>query len=600
MCLIPKMAEKNAFGIAQDLPKPHDPAAKREIQANVDISLEQNTQKSWNFKEISAYGRELIAKCGVYETIRKECRDDFFWFIESVLNYVAEPNAQGIRQFDYAKARHFRWMKYLIEGRYPPTGDELSEIERFGSKSAINFSLATKNSKHNKKLILLPRIHGKTTVGNFAYNMWRLFKNPDLRILILSETRQNAVDMLSVIKDLYLKIDDSKNNDKFMAYYIMGQWRGDLWNEDAIKVKPRRVSLMAPTISTAGMESEIVSQHYDIIMCDDTVGAENTTTPDQIDKHKRKLASLTEVGDYDKSVWTQYIFLGTRWHYSDYYSVILDELTEIYDVLKLACWDDKTHEPLFPEKYTTEMLDEIRKEKLASPNPEEWANQWLNEPTDVETALFKRDQFQWYDNIDEILKGSFVGIFIDTSWSMNKWSDYIAMVPVAIGNFDYRYVLPYEYFKEDNPFYVANRLISLATPYYNKKILRVIACEEGAVYNALEPIMAKRCPWLRQKMIPLSIKNRSKDPRIMTLASLTTNKQLFLRRNMHDLIEQLVRFPRYSRRDLADALAYHLDIYPVQERVPSHPQASYPSTTEAFMRRQKVDDKKIENRRQYG
>ena len=107
--------------------------------------------------------------------------------------------------------------------------------------------------------------------------------------------------------------------------------------------------------------------------------------------------SVAEVGDYDRSRVTDYIFLGTRWHYSDYYSVILDELTDIYDILKLACWDDETHEPLFGEKYTREMLEGIRIEKLTSPHPEEWSNQWLNEPQDSATATFKREYFQWRD-----------------------------------------------------------------------------------------------------------------------------------------------------------------------------------------------------------
>jgi hypothetical protein len=292
---------------------------------------------------------------------------------------------------------------------------------------------------------------------------------------------------------------------------------------------------------------------------------------------------------------TDYIFLGTRWHYSDYYSVILDELTDIYDILKVACWDDDTHEPLFPEKYTAEMLEGIRIEKLTSPHPEEWSNQWLNEPQDSKTALFRRDEFSWYENVDKVLEGAFVGVFVDTSWTENKWSDYIAMVPVAIGNFNTRYVLPYDYFKEDNPFVVAQRLIKLCAPYYNEKRLRVVGVEDGPTYRALYPIIADRAPWM--PLTPLKINNREKDSRIMALASLTTYKKLYLQKGMHDLIEQLIRFPRYTRRDLADALAYHLDVYPISTQGPAKPPPEYGDTQSRFRQQIKLDDERASARR---
>jgi hypothetical protein len=169
------------------------------------------------------------------------------------------------------------------------------------------------------------------------------------------------------------------------------------------------------------------------------------------------------------------------------------------------------------------------------------------------------------------------------------------MVPVAIGNFNCRYVLPYDYFKEDNPFTVATRLIKLCAPYYNEKRLRVVAVEDGPTYRALYPIIADRAPWM--PLTPMKIKNREKDSRIMAIASLTKYKKLFMRRDMHDLIEQLIRFPRYSRRDLADALAYSLDIYPVTSMPKTNPERPHGTTAERFRRRVKVDDEIAKSRR---
>ena len=577
-----------------DLPKQGDPAAKRELQQITDISLKNDTFKSLNLDDIKQMGRSILSEVGIYDVIRQECHDDFFYFIDTVLNKICGLDEKtGVRKFEYSRARHFRWMKYLIDGVYPPQA-VFNDMYRFrSSKDAPHpFHVCTKNSWHNKKLMLLPRNHGKSRVGNIAYNMWRLYNNPNMRILILSETRQNAVDMLFMIKDLYVKIRDAKNGENFIAYHVMGDWVGDQWNEDAIRVKTRTVSETVPTIATAGMESEITSKHFDLICCDDVVGEQNVTTPEQIEKHKGKISRLTEVGDYDRSSVTDYIFFGTRWHYSDYYSVILDELTDIYDILKLACWDEGTHEPLFGEKYTKEMLETIRMEKLTSPHPEEWSNQWLNEPQDVENAIFKRSDLQFYE---EAPKGLFVGVFVDASWSENRWSDYIAIVPVGIGNYNSRYVFPYWYGKEDNPFVVAKKLISICAPFYNDRILRLVGVEDGPAYKALLPIIGDMAPWIRLQ--PMKPENRSKDGRILGLAGLTVNKRLFIRKNMHELIEQLLRFPRYSRRDLADALAYHLDWQPISSQIPLHKEPPFPTNRERWIRQCKMDDERAQARR---
>ena len=576
-----------------DLPARTDPAAHRELQSVVDVSLKDNTFKTLNFDEIGKMGHDILSDVGVYDVIRKECKDDFFYFIETVLNKISGVDpATGIRKFEYSRARHFRWMKYLIDSQVPPQA-EFYDMYRFRSckDAAHPFHLCKNNSWHNKKLMLLPRNHGKSRIGNIAYNMWRLYKNPNMRILILSETRQNAVDMLFMIKDLYVKIRDSKNTEDFIAYYVMGDWVGDIWNEDAIRVKTRTVSETVPTIATAGMESEITSKHFDLICCDDVVGEQNVTTPDQIEKHKGKISRLTEVGDYDRTGVTDYIFFGTRWHYSDYYSVILDELTDIYDILKLACWDDDTHEPLFTEKYTTEMLDGIRKEKLASPHPEEWSNQWLNEPQDVANATFKRDDFQYYDQAP---KGLFVDVLVDTAYTDNTWSCETAIVPVGIGNYNNRYVFPYWHGKERDPFVIAKNIILKCTPFYNDRNLRILGIEDGAGYSALWPILAEMAPWLHP--IPIKVKNRSPDSRILALAGLAKCGKLWIMRNMFDLIEQALRWPRYSLDDILMATAMHLDCRPFSSQVPTHEPSPHPSTTDRWRQRCKEDDAKVEAR----
>lgn len=127
-----------------------------------------------------------------------------------------------------SNAEHFRQMYRLLNA------DPNFTLSAFGE-----YTLATDNPYHNRKLGLLPRYHGKTRVGTIALCMWELLKDPDQRILIISEIWDNARAMLKMIKDLYIEINNTQGTELAYIYYIMGDWKGDVWNEDQIFVKPR-------------------------------------------------------------------------------------------------------------------------------------------------------------------------------------------------------------------------------------------------------------------------------------------------------------------------------------------------------------------------
>jgi hypothetical protein len=493
--------------------------------------------------ELARLGLEDLRGSGVVDFLREECRQDFFFFVRVVLNPLVPADEFGVRKFGWTGARHFRQMMRLIEG------DAYFDLYDFG-----RYNLATKNPQHNRKMIIVPRIHGKSTVMDVAFLMWLLYKNPNLRILLGSEIWENARDMLRMIKTLYLKIRECQNTENVMIWLIMGDWIGDLWNEDKIIVKKRTIPDKTPSISTCGLFSEITSQHYDVVLGDDFIGKENTTTLEQIENANRRIGALTEVGDYDRFRQTLFLFLGTPWHYADFYCGVRETLKEYFDFLWLKCWDED-HNPLFPEKYTREALETIKAQKMIT-NPNEWFLQWECDPMPEAEAPFLREWFQVYHELPKKLD---VYICVDTALSENKWSCDTAIVPVGVDNQNRRFVLPYWSFKEKRPHIIANELIRIAN--YHRQQLRVIGIEEGTLYNALYPILIYKAPGL--PIMPLKINNRSKDMRIWGVQPLARNKLIYIQQNMFDFVEQFVRFRKTGRKDIADAFAYHLDLCPI-------------------------------------
>ena len=54
-----------------------------------------------------------------------------------------------------------------------------------------------------RKLVLIPRGHLKSTICSIGYPIWRLCKNPDLRIAVISSTQPKASKMMGLTRDLF-------------------------------------------------------------------------------------------------------------------------------------------------------------------------------------------------------------------------------------------------------------------------------------------------------------------------------------------------------------------------------------------------------------
>ena len=486
--------------------------------------------------------------------IEVECRANFFYFIKTILQPILP------KEFGLSHGRHFKQMFNLIRGDF--TGFDLFNYGQCYT--------ATRNNYHNKKLGLVPRMHGKTRVGTEAFAIWSLYNNPDTRILIMSETWNNARRMLYVIKQYYLRIKENQRDMRTryrIPGLIMGDWMGEPWNEDAIYVKKRQIAEKTPSIATAGLGTEVTSQHYDIIIGDDLIGKENSGTLDQIHKASDDIAALSEVGDYTINNRTLFLFWGTRWHPQDGYGFIIKELADIYDILVLKCWNERNHDPLFPEKFTSELLEQIKDEKLRGPDPMQWYLQWLNDPTPVARSPFNPDYFKYY-NADTLPKDLRIYILTDLGLTEKTYSCPTAIAPVAIDNFGKHYMLPYWREKEKDPFKIAQKIIEFGKLYYRQGLI-CAGIEKNGNYETVKLILAQRAPWL--SVLPLEPANRTKDNRILGLQPILMTGRFYIMNDMTELKEEMIEFQPFSEntnRDLLDAICYIRDLEPEPELIP--------------------------------
>lgn len=164
-----------------------------------------------------------------------------------------------------------------------------------------------------RKLIVIPRGCFKSSLGVVSYSIWRLIRNPNLRILLDSELYQNSKNFLGEIKN-HLK------SEQFRRLY--GEFEGDKWNEGEITIRQRTQVLKEASVTVGGVGTTKVGQHYDLIIGDDYNSPKNSDSPEKcqqiIDHYRYNLNILEPTGEY--------VLIGTRYAERDVIGFVLREI----------------------------------------------------------------------------------------------------------------------------------------------------------------------------------------------------------------------------------------------------------------------------------
>lgn len=425
--------------------------------------------------------------------------------------------------------------------------------------------LENENVVRNRKLVLMPRDSFKSTIITVGYTIMRLVLDPNLRILIASENFANSKRYLKQIREQF------EQNDTLRTIY--GNMVGNRdWREDYITVKGRTKSLKEPSVTCAGLDVVKVGMHYDLIICDDLVSQANITSKDQMDKviDFYKLAiCLFDTGKAAEGE-TQMVVIGTRWHFNDLYNHLTDNERHVFNFFKRSSYN-KDGSLWFPHRLSKEVLED-RKKSLGSAF---FSCQYLNEPVDAEDARFKKEWINYYE--PEEIKGKKLNTYItlDPAIAQEKGSDYSAIVTVGVDSGNIKYILNYRKVKAQ-PYELIDMLIDEGVRFKPE----AIGIEEAVFAKMLSYLMnqkmAERGDYFR--IIPIKPNwTRSKEMRIMSLQPIFEYRQIKVKREHTELVDELLRFPKGAHDDVVDALAYQVDMWtvPTPEEVEKNKKGSF-------------------------
>lgn len=407
----------------------------------------------------------------------------------------------------------------------------------------------------NEKMFLVARGHLKSTLITVAYVMWRIVRNPDIRILIANYKLDNAKAFLYQIRSEFT------NNKTILMLFSRSipDLKKVKWNESQITFR-RKKNMKEATIEVAGVGGEITGKHYDLIIYDDLVGPQNITTLDQIQNLKQwynQTQSILEPGG-------EQIIIGTRWHFADLYGFIMENLMPPFKLFKRSAFK-ADGSPEWPEKFTTEALAHIKMRMEADPKQgrQLFVAQYLNEVIDEATASFRRDKLRFF-HPDNAPKGMAVSITVDPAISEKESADRSAFVVRGNDQHGTWWILETFAKRGMSPTDIVDKIFELYRTYMNKGyMVEKVAVETQAFQKALsysirEKMRKENTYFMLQE---LGAWKQSKELRIKALIPRFDLGAIMLRHpstgdDTEILVDELLRFPKGQHDDLIDALAF--------------------------------------------
>lgn len=245
---------------------------------------------------------------------------------------------------------------------------------------------------------------------------------------IFSHTRPIAKGFLRQIKREFEGNDTLKSLFPDVCYENPSR-EAPKWSEDDGLVLKRRSNPKESTVEAWGLvDGQPTSKHFYVRVYDDVVSQGAVNTPEMIAKVTEAWELSTNLGvhgGYER-------YIGTRYHYSDTYSVMLKRgvaKPRIYPAT-----DDGTPNGV-PVFMTQEALDKKRRDQ----GPYVFACQLLQDPKQDASQGFKKDWLRWYKEAPWKEMNRY--ILVDPANEKKKRSDYTAAWVIGLNNDHNIYVI---------------------------------------------------------------------------------------------------------------------------------------------------------------
>lgn len=184
-------------------------------------------------------------------------------------------------------------------------------------------------------IINFPPDHAKSVTWTVNWTVWRINRDPSVRIIIVSKTQRLAKQFLLAIKQ---RLTHPRYEAMHAAFGPEGGWRSEdkadglAWREDMIYVRGRDPEEKDPTVQALGIGGQIYGSRADVVILDDP---EDLTNYGSYEAHANWVAqevmSRLNPDTDDQGNSGQLVVLGTRVGAMDMYRFMRDNAKTLDD-----------------------------------------------------------------------------------------------------------------------------------------------------------------------------------------------------------------------------------------------------------------------------
>lgn len=230
------------------------------------------------------------------------------------------------------------------------------------------------------KLVLWPRGSFKSSVFDVGLVCWEIARNPNIRILVCSETGKQARKFVELAKAI---IDSQWFKDRFGTHRGRTKWTTGSFTSALRTDKHTKEA----TLQAAGVGEVWTGSHWDLELFDDVVSQENTKTPEALESMNNWFGEM--LAQLDPGC--RLLVIGTLHHFADLYCQILKNpaVKKLFNC-SIHSWKNSDGTLFFPGRLTTAFVEQQR--LLMSPRL--FACFYENRPFTEDQQIFKPEYFR--------------------------------------------------------------------------------------------------------------------------------------------------------------------------------------------------------------
>ena len=403
-----------------------------------------------------------------------------------------------------------------------------------------------------------PRAHFKTTIMIASAIQW-ILNYPDIRIFFGAGKLDRASDSLMLVKEHFQK------NRKLRRLFpeFCPPENGDWGTTTQFTVPNRKKFLIDPTMLAFSMDSIKAGPHCDVMFIDDAVHEGNVGNVVQ-------LTATIDRFVFMRSILEPYGYMhviGTPYSESDLYAWLEEEGNgDWMRKFRRAAW--VVHESwkegtplttsdvtlLFPERFTFEFLNSIRKQNEYIFNCQYLLDPTPRDMTSFSEATIKRHIIPHH----HIPKQGSVFQTWDIGFKDNKRNDFTVGVTGLYDSKGNLFILDIV-LGRFNPYALVQQIAAAAIKWRPRRVGIEDAGGTKLILPALDNLQRQINKSFSIEWIPTS-PTKHKPERIMSLQPLFLQDKLYFSNAiqpevMKEVMKQFVKFPRYLHDDAPDAIS---------------------------------------------